>query len=67
MRFLIVSEVARRLGVNPRSISTLFYCRKLDDGRCPIVGGRRMIPESYVPEIGRALREAELNRSEAEK
>ncbi len=52
---LSVSEVARRAGVPPREISDLFYRRALRDDLCPIVGGRRLIPESYVPEITAAL------------
>jgi hypothetical protein len=59
MRHLIVSEVARRIrGALPKDISDLFCQRKLDDARCPIVGGRRLIPEDYVPQIEAALRAA---------
>ena len=54
---LIVSEVARRLGARPKDISDLFYLRRLDGSRCPIVGGRRLIPVEYLPEIERALRQ----------
>jgi hypothetical protein len=57
MQRLIVSEVARRIpGARPKDISDLFYQRKLDDAICPVVGGRRLIPEDYVPEIVAALR-----------
>jgi hypothetical protein len=55
---LIVSEVARRIGARPKDISDLFYLRKLDDRQCPVVGGRRLIPEAYIPTIEQALREA---------
>ena len=55
-----VSDVARRLGVPPRVISDLFYQRALDDARCPVVCGRRVIPEEYVPEIEKVLRERNL-------
>jgi hypothetical protein len=56
---LIVSEVARRIaGARPKDISDLFYQRRLDDLRCPIVGGRRLIPAEYVPEIEAVLRKA---------
>ena len=51
-----VSDVARRLGVAPRVISDLFYQRVLDDSACPVVCGRRIIPEAYVSEIERVLR-----------
>ena len=52
-----VSEAARPWGIPPRLISDLFYSRRLDDKRCPIVAGRRLIPRSYLPEIERVLRE----------
>lgn len=52
------SEIARKHGIAPRLISDLFYARKLDENRCPIVGGRRVIPLEYVPEVERALRDA---------
>ena len=55
VRFVSVSEVARRIGVPPRAISDLFYSRELRDDLCPIVGGRRLIPEQYVDEIAAAL------------
>lgn len=58
MRHLIVSEVARQIpGARPRDISALFYERRLDEARCPIVGQRRMIPADYVPTIEAKLRE----------
>ena len=57
MQYLLsVSEAARRLGARPRDISDLFYRRELRDDLCPIVGGRRLIPEDYLTLIGAALR-----------
>jgi hypothetical protein len=53
-----VSQAARRWGIAPRLISDLFYSRRLDDSRCPILGGRRLIPDDYLPEIEAALRRA---------
>jgi hypothetical protein len=53
-----VSEAARRWGIPPRVISDLFYARRLDDRRCPIIGGKRLIPPDYLPEVERVLREA---------
>ena len=53
---LSVSDIARRLGASPRDISDLFYRRELRDDICPIVAGRRLIPESYIPQIEAALR-----------
>lgn len=54
----LVSEIARRFNVPPRAISDLFYARRLDDRRCPIIGGRRLIPTDYLPEVEAALRAA---------
>ena len=56
VKHLSVSDVARRLGANPRDISDLFYRRELRDDLCPIIAGRRLIPESYIGEIEAALR-----------
>lgn len=53
---VFVSEAARRLRRRPRDISDLFYQRKLSDERCPVVGGRRLIPVDYLPVIEAALR-----------
>lgn len=50
-----VSDVARRLGIAPRTISDLFYSRELRDDVCPIVAGRRLIPADYVEEIRAVL------------
>jgi len=58
MKYLSVSEAARRLGARPRDISDLFYRRRLSDESCPIVGGRRLIPESLLSVIEMALRHA---------
>jgi hypothetical protein len=57
-----VSEAARRTGCRPRDISTLFYDRILGDDDAPIVGGRRMIPESLLPKITQLLTERCANR-----
>lgn len=54
---LSVSEVARRLDCRPREISDLFYQRRLCDARCPVVSGRRLIPEDYLPVIEAILRD----------
>ena len=57
MQFLWVSEVARKFGVPPKMISQLFYGRELSDDICPVVGGRRIIPDHYLGEIERLLRQ----------
>jgi len=56
-----VAEAARRLqasgaDVKPREISDLFWSGKLDSSRCPLVGGRRMIPLDYLPTVAEVLR-----------
>ena len=53
---LSVGDVARRLGVRPAQITDLFYKRHLRDDLCPIVGGRRLIPPSYITMIAMGLR-----------
>ena len=55
MKHLSVSEAARRLKARPRDISDLFYRRRLRDDLCPIVGGRRLIPEDYLDIVAMAL------------
>jgi len=58
MAYLSVSESARRLGAKPRDISDLFYRRTLRDDLCPIVAGRRLIPENYLDVIRLTLKRA---------
>ena len=53
---LCVGDVARLLGVKPSQITALFYERRLRDDLCPIVGGRRIIPQDYVEVIAIELR-----------
>src|SRR4051812_19078684 len=55
----VVNEANRRFGAGavPRSVSDWFYARKLDIGRCPIVGGRRLIPRDYAEVILAMLRD----------
>lgn len=60
MDFLCVSDVARQLGAKPKTISDLLYQRELSDDLCPIVGGRRLIPRSYLPTIQQILIERGL-------
>lgn len=63
--FTTISELARQLRCRPRDISDLFYCRALDDSRCPIVSGRRLIPSDYVSDVKRVLAERGKVSSEA--
>ena len=55
---MMSGEVARRLGVRPKTITDLFYAGKLRDDLCPVYSGRRMIPEGYIVEVEAALRRA---------
>jgi hypothetical protein len=67
-KFFGVSEAVRELQsqygeeVEPRVLTNLFYQRRLDSHRCPIIGGRRLIPHDYLPVILRTLRERGSNR-----
>jgi hypothetical protein len=56
MTHLSVSDAARQLGANPKDISDLFYRRELRDDLCPIVAGRRLIPDTYLDMIRMALK-----------
>jgi hypothetical protein len=64
-QFLTVSEVARLIDETPRRISDLFYARRLSDTDCPLVGGRRLIPQSHVAIIAAALGKT-VNREAAD-
>jgi hypothetical protein len=61
--FLCVSEVSReaeqQLGipVSPKAVSDLLYQRRVDVRRCPMLGGRRLVPRDLLPEVIRILRE----------
>jgi hypothetical protein len=57
MAFYAVGDVARRCNCPPKILSDLFYLRKLDPARCPIVSGRRLIPDDYLPAIEAMLRD----------
>lgn len=56
MPYLSVSEAARRLKARPKDISDLFYRRRLRDDLCPIVAGRRLIPEDYLDRLAQVLK-----------
>ena len=69
--YTTVGSLARDMGektgaaVRPSDITNLFYKRILDEDRCPVLGGRRLIPVDYVPVIERVLRERGLIRDHA--
>ncbi|QDV37437.1 hypothetical protein [Tautonia plasticadhaerens] len=58
-----VSDAARELGgrlgvaIRPRDITDLYYLRRLPTEQCPVVSGRRLIPEDHLPLIAQALRD----------
>jgi hypothetical protein len=66
MDFLSVSEAARQIGAKPKTISDLLYQRELRDDLCPIVGGRRLIPRSYLAVIRQVLIERGLLEAEGD-
>lgn len=51
-----VGQLAARLRTNPRWITAILYQREVDSDACPLIGGRRFIPESHIPLIVAALR-----------
>ena len=51
MTLRTITELAREWGCAPRILSDAFYGRHLDESRILLVGGRRLIPADYVPEI----------------
>lgn len=58
MELLSVGDAAKRLGANPKDITTAFYTKALRDDLCPVVAGRRLIPASYLGAIAMVLRRA---------
>ena len=53
----VEQTIAERRGVDipPQRLSDLFYRRKLNANRCPVVGGVRRIPAEYLPVIEAVL------------
>lgn len=54
----VAQVISERFGYNvrPRDISLLIYDREINVDHCPIEAGRRMIPESLIPQVVSALR-----------
>jgi hypothetical protein len=46
-----ISEAGAELGISPKKISQAFWDGRLNGQICSRVAGRRIIPESYLPEI----------------
>jgi hypothetical protein len=44
------------IACEPRILSNMLYRRQLDVRKCPIQGGRRLIPRDYLPRIAELLR-----------
>jgi hypothetical protein len=71
-KFYGVSGVASKLNheygeeVIAREITILFYLGMLDGRRCPVVSGRRLIPDDYVPVIRQVLHERRSSRAKAQ-
>ena len=66
MEILTTGQVAKILGVAPTAITSLFYRQKLSEDICPVVSGRRLIPEDYLGQVACALHRAgKLIREEA--
>jgi hypothetical protein len=63
MGFLTVGQAAESLGCAPKRLTDMIYLRRLDVKRCPLVGGRRMIPRDYLPTIASRLRRAMLRET----
>lgn len=53
---LSVGDVADQLGVAPRRVTELFYTRRINPKRAPILAGRRLIPLELVSVIAIELR-----------
>ena len=53
--YIFTGDVAWELETNPIHITALFYRRLLDNERCRVVRGRRLIPRAYIPEIRQKL------------
>lgn len=59
-----VGGVARLLNCTPRDITLLLYERAIPEESAPLVGGRRLIPESSIPLIEKALRDRQQRREQ---
>ncbi len=62
-RLLGVGEAARRLGEQPGRVSDGFSKDWFDCDRCPLVAGRRLIPEGYMAEMAAILRRRAKGRA----
>jgi len=60
-----VGEAAPLVGCLPKTLTDWLYLGTLDRRRCPIIGGRRMIPASYLDTIRRELRLRGIRRATA--
>lgn len=58
MKYYGAGEVARLFGVPPQAISNLLYRDRFHGDLCPLVAGRRVVPEEHLDKIESALRRA---------
>ena len=65
-KLLSVREAAERLGARRQDISHLFYQGAFRDDLCPVVAGRRVVPEDYLSVIEAELRRRGLRVREPE-
>ena len=61
-QFFAVSDLARQFNCPPRDISDLLYGRFIPDDECPVIGGRRLIPEKFVAVIAAKLADRRRRR-----
>ena len=52
-----ITDAVAKIGCRPRDISDAFFQQHLDESRVFRLGGRRVIPREYLPEIRRVLTE----------
>jgi hypothetical protein len=63
--FVFVGEAARELGIGPHDLAVALYTGRVPSDRCPVVGGRRLIPREVLPELRKALEERPNRRQGA--
>lgn len=55
--FVGVAEAARIVGESVRRVSDGCYKRWFDERQCPVIAGRRMIRNDYLPTLATILRD----------
>lgn len=62
---LTVGEAAKRLKRSPSAVTMAIYRRPDEFGDCPMVGGRRMIPEERLKDLRRILAKGRRQKAKA--